>query len=236
MRGATCLPWMRAVCAAAFVLVGCTDGRSSMGTDPSQPAPGEPPIPGNPPEATPPFGRVVRRLSVAQLKETFPQVFGRDLAGNPISWMVSSTATGFETFGRALGEADYLTVTEETAEISSLYAKFMDDAARDACARVLNADYGRTTATERVFVRHAGLTATDKTDLPGVLANLAYLKLRFHGVRATAAAEDPSLAGLKDVFVQASTRAATASLPAPVKEGWRAVCVALVTAPEFSLY
>jgi hypothetical protein len=174
-------------------------------------------------------GRVARRLTVAQLKASFPVVFGNDAAGRPITWMVGN-ANGFDLFGRSLGQPDYLDTVDEGRDASALYVKFMDDAARDVCNKVLNADYAKTDPATRTLVRHCSLTDVPSTNMDAVNQNLRYLRKRFHGLNVRAG-DDAAIAGVRTVFQDA-----TALNGDSTKEGWRAVCVALTTAPEFNIY
>jgi hypothetical protein len=186
-----------------------------------------PPVPGEP------VSRRTNRVSIAQLKATFPVVFGNDAQGRPITWTVSvgaSRVNGFDAFAGPLGVPDYLLNTEEALEPSPLYLKFVNDAALDACDKALLADWGRIERSARTLLRHVELGATEA----GVVENLKYLKLRFHGVKATEADVQP----LKALFSTVVRSAAARAVPSDdlAREGWRAVCVALATAPEFHLY
>jgi hypothetical protein len=180
-----------------------------------------------------PVSRRITRLSIAQLRNTFPVVFGNDAAGQPITWTIPAggkQVNGFDAFAGTLGVPDYSINTEEALDPSPLYLKFVDDAARDACEKALTADYGRSERSARTLLRHVELTATEL----GVVENLKYLKLRFHGVKAS----DNDVAPLKRLFSSVVEAAAARAVPpeARAREGWRAVCVALATAPEFHLY
>jgi hypothetical protein len=170
-----------------------------------------------------------QRLTVRQLAQTLPVVLG----GN--TWMVGST-NGFTSRSATLGEADYINVVDENLEASTLYMKFMADMARDGCTRTANADAALAQNT-RVLMRFVGTTDTLASNRAGVDANLRYLKLRFHGVKV-APTDTASIAGLRTVFDSAVRGVAGTNTPTAnhVKEGWRAVCVALLTAPEYHLY
>lgn len=172
----------------------------------------------------------IQRLTVRQLAQSMPVVLG----GN--TWMVGS-AQGFNARSATLGEADYLGTVDENLEASTLYQKFMGDAARDGCTRTANAD-AALAAGSRVLMRFTGLTDTVTSNASGVDANLRYLKLRFHGVKVNAT-DTTSIGALRTVFTDAVRGAqgtATTASQVHVKEGWRAVCVALLTAPEYHLY
>lgn len=171
-----------------------------------------------------------QRLSIRQLAQSMPVVLG----GN--TWMTNSTTQGFTARSATLGEPDYINEVEENLEPSALFMKFMGDAARDGCTRTANAD-AALAASSRVLMRFVSLTDTVTTNRAGVDENLRYLKLRFHGVKVQPA-DTTSIAGLRTVFDSAVRGAAGTNTPtaAHVKEGWRAVCVALLTAPEYHLY
>ena len=178
---------------------------------------------------TSPHAAEAQRLTVRQLAQSLPVVLG----GN--TWMVGG-AQGFDARSATLGEPDYLGTVDENLEASSLYQKFMGDMARDGCTRAVNAD-AALAANTRVVMRLVSLTDTVATNAAGVNENLRYLKLRFHGVKVSPT-DTASLAGLRTVFTDAVRGAAGTATPtaAHVKEGWRAVCVALLTAPEYHLY
>jgi len=177
-----------------------------------------------------------RRLSVAQLKASIPVVLGTDTTGTPVTWMVGKV-DGFDARAGALGVANFTSVSEENLEPSPLYLKFMSDMARDVCNRALAADAAKSQASERAVQRFVSLTDTVSLNQAAVDKNLRYLKLVFHGIKVTDADEAPiaPLRALFDTTVKgaAGTAAVTES---HVREGWRTVCVALLTAPEFHLY
>jgi len=207
----------------------CTENKPSVTTTEMGPAlpTDHPPVPGEP------ASRRTNRVSIAQLKRTFPIVFGDNAAGQPITWTVplgGRQENGFDVFAGALGVPDYSVNTDEALDPSPLYLKFVDDAARDACGKALIADYARSERSARTLLRHVELGAAET----GVLENLKYLKLRFHGVKAT----DADVQSLKALFTNVVRAAAAGANPteAHTREGWRAVCVALATAPEFHLY
>lgn len=171
-----------------------------------------------------------QRLWIRQLALSMPVVLG----GN--TWMTNSTTQGFTARAATLGEPDYINVVDENLEPSALHLKFMGDAARDGCTRTANAD-AALASNSRVLMRFVGLTDTVTSNSAGVDANLRYLKLRFHGVKV-ATNDGAPIAGLRTVFDAAVRGAAGTATPtaAHVKEGWRSVCVALLTAPEYHLY
>lgn len=137
-----------------------------------------------------------QRMSVRQLRGSFPVVVGNDVDGGVITWKVGAT-NGLDVYNDTLGEADYINVTNDNLEPSPLYLKFMDDAARDVCSRVLNADWVRTVDSDRQFIRFVSKTDTVTSNPGGVDNNLRYLKLRYHAIKVT---NDSEIAGLRKLF------------------------------------
>jgi hypothetical protein len=231
--------WRAAATVFAFALCGC-EGKSrstmSLNQAPETQLPSNHPqstVEQTPPEVATTSGRAPRRVSIEQLRASFPVVFGNDLGGAPITWTNEYGENGFSAYAGTLGEPDYADTTDENLDPSPLYVKFMDDAARNACGKALEADYGRTDPASRVIIRHAGLNDLVTTSAQAKAAiekNLRYLRLRFHGIKV-AATEDQPIATLRDLFTQSAQANAGSA-----KEGWRAVCVALTVAPEFHLY
>ncbi|MCA2981297.1 MAG: hypothetical protein INH37_23745 [Myxococcaceae bacterium] len=170
-----------------------------------------------------------RRLSTRQLAKSMETVLGGSV------WTVGS-ANGFDARSRTLGEPDYIAVVDENLEPSALFLKFMDDAAKDGCTRALTADQARA-ANQRVLYKTVGLTDTVTSNRAAVDQNLGYLKLRFHGIKVVAG-DETTLGPLRTLFDDAVKGAAGTATPtaAHVREGWRAVCVALLMAPEYHLY
>lgn len=171
-----------------------------------------------------------QRLSVKQLRSSLPVLLGGE------TWKIG-TANGFDTRSVTLGEPDYIVVVDENLEPSPLYVKFMQDMARDACNRAMVADVAQATMSMRSIEKFVGLTDTVASNKAGVDANLRYLRLAFHGMKV-APTDDQPIAALRTLFddtVKAAKGAGTVT-QAHVTEGWRTVCVALLTAPEYHLY
>ncbi|SRR5712692_8164520 len=178
-----------------------------------------------------------QRVTIAQLRGALPVALGDDLAGNGITWVYPNGRPGLDVVSLTLGEPNYIDTTEEDLSPSPLYLKFMDDLARDACDRVLLADYGRSASADRALLRYVDLSDTATSNRSGVDQNLRYLKLRFHGVKV-AEADDAPIGPLRNLFTQGvqGSAGAASSTANDVKEGWRVVCNALLTAPEFHIY
>ena len=183
----------------------------------------------------PPQSRAIKRLTVAMLADSIPVVAGVDnkATPQPIVWKLGQndalgTDTKFGLFDRTLGRPDYVQVTNEPAEPSALYVKFMGDMARDVCSRILESDNGKA-ATARTLTPEAPMTGPVTEAELG--ANLRYLKLRFWGEYVPDGAEyDEQIADLAAVF-DAVTEGGEGTAA-----GWNAVCVTLLTSPAFHLY
>jgi len=177
-----------------------------------------------------------RRLTVEQLRRSFPVAFGKDQDGEDITWRVGNK-NGLDENADTMGEADYIITTEEILEPSPLYVKFADDAARSVCDQVLASDWTKAAPADRTLLRRVEKADTVATNPAGIDANLRYLELRMHGVKI-ADDDTATVEPLRALFTTTVDAFAAGSTPTEehVKEGWRVVCVALLTAPEFHIY
>ncbi len=169
------------------------------------------PMAGGPPPGALGQGKTARRLSVAQLRRSIPQLFGT-------TW-TSGTNQLFDTLARTLGEADYVQVTYDNLQPNPLFAKFMDDMAGQVCGKAVPADAMQADPMMKQVVRYP----------MDVDANLRFLRLKLHGILVPDG-QTTGLAGLQKLFadVKADTNSAD--------KAWIAVCVAMVTAPELMAY
>lgn len=218
-------PLLGVLVASSALLLGCPADKPSAKLSDQ----GEVPALEHPPVDTLGAPRASGRLTVRQLADSMPVALGGS------TWMIGN-AKGFDTRRTTLGDPDYLAVVDESTEPSALFQKFMGDAARDGCARTLKLDVVRP-ANQRSVIRFAGLSDTAESNRAAVDENLRYLKLRFHGVKV-AAGDDAPIAGLRTLFSSAVSGLAAGHPPTSdhVAEGWKAVCVALLTSPEYHLY
>ena len=170
-----------------------------------------------------------RRMDVRQLENSLRRVSGG------IEWRINSNTTGFERYARTLGEPDYVERTVEDREVSVLFLKFLDDAARDICDELIEQEW-QEDATDRVFMVHAGMTDTLASNEDAIRENLRYLLLRFHGRRvAVDSAElQPWTQLLNDVAV-ASQGEGEDAMP-EYRPAWESVCVTLINHPDFFTY
>lgn len=184
----------------------------------------------------PPQSAGTRRLTVAQLRASVAVILGDDASGAPITWTVpvrgkQVEALTEEVLGGTLGEANYVDVTFEAADPSTLYLKLMDDLARDVCAKRVAADWAIPGQGDRGLVRYASLTALSGAEVD---ANLRYLSLRYLGVKV-AEGDAASIADLRALF-DAVVATAPGSDSDRARAGWQGVCIGLILDPAFHIY
>ena len=158
--------------------------------------------------------RARRRMDLDQLAASLVRVT------DGIGWTVltrGEEVDQFEALSRTLGKPDFVEITTEDLEPSALFQKFLDDAARSVCAKVVDRDVGRLPAMRLL----AKPSETDEQTLMRLL-------LRFHGRWVEAGA--PELESWQ-WLIQSATH-----VTGSPEEAWRAVCVALITHPDFYSY
>jgi hypothetical protein len=169
------------------------------------------------------LNRTVGRMTIEQLARSIPVVTGglrwtEDFGQGPVDML--------EVLAPTLGAPDYLLVTEENLEPSIIVAKFLQDASHRICVRWIAEDRQKPLA-ERTFVRHEDWESLDPAD---VNTTLRALKLRFFARKVE---DDEQIRPLRELFQNASSTAAPGN---GARDGWLAVCIALMTDPEFILY
>jgi hypothetical protein len=178
------------------------------------------------PEVVLPPARPRRRMNLDQLNGAIRQASGG------FGWTELRGATEVDLFvelGATLGKPDFIQITTEDLEPSALFQKFLDDAARSVCGKMLAHDQNQSRSVDdRVLVRHVGWDDDRQSAPEAVDANLRWLLSRVHSRRV--AADSPALSGWRWQFD--GLRFSGAS-PA---EAWNAVCVALFTHPDFFSY
>jgi hypothetical protein len=220
------------------------------GTSANIPTPTEPPPGATPVEITESEGERVdlaapydakrriiprprRRMNIDQLEAAIMQVSGG------IGWTEQrgrDEVNLFESLSSTLGKPDYAEITDEELEPTVLFQKFLNDAARSVCVKMLAADLAALAVTEngeetawspRLLV-HVSPDQTMTTHPDDIKANMQVLMQRFHGRRLSADAS--GLAHWHWLFRSASFVTETPT------EAWLGVCVALFTHPDFYTY
>ena len=163
-------------------------------------------------------GRAPRRITVAQLKASIVTVTGRQ-------W------SQIDTLSASLGKADFALVNAESTEPNLVFAKFLEDGAREVCTSAAAADLTTPLAADRVLSPEVPATVTDlsKIDLPTAKKNLVYLSTRMWGQPLAG----PELDTWASSF---TTMAARAQATNKKKEAWGAICIAMMTDPRFITY
>ena len=169
--------------------------------------------------------RKLRRMSVKQLRRAIATVTDGG------AWRDSRGRDQLGILEQTLGVPNYIDTTSEDLEASLVFQKFLGDGTRAVCDETVRNDL-EMDAEDRVFLRHVEPGWDWESATPEQRAaidqNLAYLKLRItgHGPDST---DDP-LERERWLF-----RSVTHGTGDPAK-GWRAVCVGLMSSPEFYLY
>jgi hypothetical protein len=163
-------------------------------------------------------GRAPRRLTVTQLDRAIELAVGR-------RW------TGLDSVAASLGRADFAMVATENTEPNLVFAKFLEDGARDVCLATANADLAATTAAARVLARELPDNITNLTTFTDaqVRQNLVYLSTRFWGQPLNGAELD----SWTTLFRSLAARGQTAGRR---NHTLAAVCIALITDPRFLTY
>ncbi|MEM6954600.1 MAG: hypothetical protein AAF645_02895 [Myxococcota bacterium] len=156
-------------------------------------------------------GRTLRRMTASQFNASLTVATGQ-------VW------DDFERYAAALGRADFAEITEEGTEFNVTFEKLVEDAARETCRDAVEADLDG--ASPAVILRHA---AVEDAGEAVFRENLAYLLLRFQG-KTDEGAQAPWLALLQAPADDEMNDAQR------MQARWTAVCVGLVTHPDFVAY
>jgi len=167
----------------------------------------------------PPTPRTRVRLHIEQLQNSLSAVLGG------MEWVTGGGTNRWLAHYTALGVPDYINNMQEVLAPALLFDKLLGDAARDLCPQLL-AQEKTLPITERVFLTQVELSDTLETGPQAVEENLSLLLLRFHGRYLPAG--DERLQPWKTLFGNAT------SVSESTETAWTAVCVALLTHPEFS--
>jgi hypothetical protein len=163
-----------------------------------------------------------RRMDLEQLDASIHRATGG------VGWDDGNGNSILIANGSTLGLPDYLRSTSEDLNTSAIFLKFLSDAAQATCSTLVARETEPTT-TQGVLFGQAPSNATMSADGPRIRAQLARLLLRFHGRRVRS--EAPELERWSELYANAR-----ALRPEEPTAGWRMVCVALLTHPDFYSY
>jgi hypothetical protein len=167
-----------------------------------------------------PDNRDRRRLDLDQINASLRAATG-------YGWVDDEGNDHLVRLASTLGRADYRTNTAEDRSPSLVFQKFLPDAAHSVCGKVVSQDASRP-AAERIFFLEAQASDTVASAPEAVEANIKQLLMRFHS---------------RDVELGSDTLDAwmwmheSASFVSPNPQlAWNAVCVGLITHPDFYSY
>ena len=161
------------------------------------------------------LNRLRKRMNLDQLEAAFFQTSGGQ------RWTEGSGNNEVNLFQRlsaTLGKPDFIQITKEDLEPSALFQKFLDDAARSVCGKMLVQDLSGES--------DAILLPEDDGD-EEIRANVQRLLKRFHN--RDLAIDSPDVD--QWIWLFDSVR-----FVEDATVGWNAVCVALFTHPDFYTY
>jgi len=176
-------------------------------------------------------GRAPRRITVAQLDASIRTAVGR---GWECPVGAPSSCVDLADVAPSLGKADFANVSSENTEPNLVFAKFLEDGARDVCMAQALAELTVADPNARVLSRTvptligtAGtLTALSDAQVTEVLV---YLSTRFWG--APLAGEE--LTRWKSFFTQAASRAEAIRKR---DQAFAVMCIAMMTDSRFLTY
>jgi hypothetical protein len=228
------------IASISIALAGCmADTRHHAGTTP--PGPGAPGAPGNPTEVpgqgsvdhhgtpgspTGPYAtaRDTVRMSLRQFNNSIATIFGAP-------WTMSDSGgnrMAYSDFSYALGAPDYYTRLSEDLTPQMLFARGVEEGAIAVCGDALASDSSKPASQRAVMRKIDDPTQATSAQID---ANLADMKLRFHGIDASL---DPSrIAPYRQLYDRVAALDTTGAGPAG---GWYAVCVAMVTDDAFVIF
>lgn len=163
-------------------------------------------------------GRAPRRITVAQLKTSIETTVGRP-------W------TQLDSLASSLGRADFANVVTENTEPNLVFAKFLEDGAREVCLTQAAAELAVVDPNVRVLSRTVPSLTSPLTQLSDeqVTSLVVYLSTRFWG--APLAGDE--LTKWKGFFTQAASRAETIKKR---DHAFAALCIAMMTDSRFLTY
>lgn len=163
-------------------------------------------------------GRSPRRITVNQLGRSIEVAVGRP-------W------SQLDTLAASMGRADYALVNIESTEANLVFAKFLEDGAREVCMNQATAELKLTSPADRVLTRTIPGALGDLRKLSDAQVRelLVYLSTRFWG----SPLEGEELTRWVGFFTQAAARAETISKR---DQALAVVCIGLMTDSRFLTY
>ena len=160
---------------------------------------------------------------------------------SPIGYVNDPDADLLDIYAASLGRPDYNYTVQESLEPGVTFAKMVGDAARFTCGLAAQHEVAGDvpTGSPHLLVSVTGQDTLASNE-EGIRKNISALGLRFWARALDTKGEEVS--ALIEVFRAASTAQAwtddsSTERPAGgVVDGWRAVCTAMATDPQFFIY
>jgi hypothetical protein len=169
----------------------------------------------------PPLERTRIRMTIDQLEANVLKVT------DGVLWLNPAGKNNWELKRSAFGVPDYMVSVLEIREPTLLFDKLVGDAARDICPVLLQNELANA-PEERVFLTDVQPDATYESAPGAVESNISRLVLRYHGRYLPPG--DSRLSPWVTLFAEGS------NLTNDSIATWTAVCVALLTHPDFTSY
>jgi hypothetical protein len=175
------------------------------------------------PRSTGPSSRDTVRMSLRQVNNSIITIFGAP-------WSVNDGGGNrykFADFAYSLGAPDYYSRLSEDLAPQMMFAQGLEEGALAICGDAIAADPMKPAAQRAVLRR-----IDDVTNATGdqINANLADMKLRFHGIDV--GGDMSRLSPYLDLY----NRVAQMDPMNGPSNGWYAVCVAMVTDDAFAIF
>lgn len=163
------------------------------------------------PGADEPPTRALKRMSVAQARDSMERITGG------IPWG-TETVSNWDRFSETLGVADYQVRVESDLSPSVMFQKFLDDAAGATCQTWVESGASSFFAVDDP-------TSTDRSDVRDQVVHLRWV------IQGRARTEEVAI--LDDYEVLFST---VHQRTDSTTSAWATVCVAMFTHPDFYMY
>ena len=152
-------------------------------------------------------GRQVKRMRVAQVRDSMEQITGTVWGNNNSKW---------DQYAQSLGVPDYQQRMTEDLSPSVMFQKFLNDAATESCEEWMS-------GSSDMFVLDSLSVQTED-----VLSNIEHLRwlIQGHAKGTNATILQDYLALHQSVLVRTDS----------ADEAWHTICVALFTHPDFWMY
>jgi len=162
-----------------------------------------------------------RRLDLDQLQVSLQQVTG-------MAWTIERDGEIIERYNElseTLGKPDFDGITYEELAPTTMFQRFLDEAALTNCGKLMENEQKAVTA-DRIFFVHADWNDDWASSPSRISANLQSLLLRYHG--RDYATDSEGFKSWLGLYKQAEAAAVDTPLVA-----WNTVCIGLITHPDF---